>query len=254
MPASQDLLPGLIRGSRKALFLAARWRLFSYSNSNTVILSCRSLVVCASGKQARKNGKNVGERTLNDRGLSCSKSEAISLARMHAYGMGQGRRDPMSLPAERGSLEKAYCGNCLSKTRPVTTFTCARRRQSPPINRGCGQRGLGRRPNDCPRQRLIVELQFVGLIDCPQHELSRVLCVFPCLSVDGITGMTRKKGPIHTHSHSLPPPTPPLRRINRYPRVDGFSRDLGVEACSHTETTRCSSSLLWVFWAGGLLV
>lgn len=141
------------------------------SRTVTAILSsCSLVVVCASGKQARMNRKNVGERTLNDRGSSCSKSEAISLARMHAYGMGQGRRDP----AERGSLEKAYCGNCSSKTRPVTTFTCARRRQSPPINRGCGERGLGRRPNDWPPAgRLIVELRFVGLIDCPQ----RVLCV-----------------------------------------------------------------------------
>ena len=107
-----------------------------------------------------------------------------------------------------------------------------------------------------PRRKLIVELRFVGLIDCPQRELSRVLCVFPCLSVDGITGMTRKKERVHPHTLPFPSPSthPPLRRINRYPRVDGFSRDLGVEACSpliHTQTTRCSS-LLRSFGHSGL--
>lgn len=100
MPVSQDLLPVLIRGSRKALFLASRWRLVSYSNGHTVILSSLVVALLLSVQVASKQertGKNVGERTLNDRGLSRSKSEAICLARMHAYGMGQRCRDSASL-------------------------------------------------------------------------------------------------------------------------------------------------------------
>lgn len=112
-----------------------------------------------------------------------------------------------------------------------------------------------------PRRKLIVELRFVGLIDCPQRELSRVLCVFPCLSVDGITGMTRKKERVHPHTLPFPSPshTPPITQNQSLSSSGWIFKGPGGGSLQPTDPHTnhpllFSSPLLWAFWPGWLLV